>query len=111
MAPSKIRQSVTHDTSRSDTPMTDVNDHHTDAEPAENGDESTMVCLPPYYITLFLLRLAFYETDRWLDDFANHFNTRMCTKPPITVYVTTEDCGGSGPFPEVLHANTNRQGF
>ncbi|MCJ1303302.1 hypothetical protein MMC08_006110 [Hypocenomyce scalaris] len=42
MAPSKYRQSVTNDTSRSDTPMTDANDHADSVGAAGNGDESLM---------------------------------------------------------------------
>lgn len=61
MAPSKYRQSVNNDTSRSDTPTTDANDHHTDAEPAENGEDSKLVGLSLYDVALLLLRIADYE--------------------------------------------------
>lgn len=72
MAPSKYRQPVHNDTSRSDTPMTDANDHHTDAEHAENGEDSKLVCLSLYYLARLRLKIAYYETEVLLDGFANH---------------------------------------
>lgn len=65
--------------------------------------------LTPYCSVL--LRHAYDEPALWLDSFADYPNTRMCTKPRITAYVTVTMHQIPEPFLEVYHADISRPGL